>query len=102
MQAVLVQRGTDHAAENRAASERRVAGVLQGQIRRDPHQIAGHHVLRLDPSQQLLDLEFLVGGSGGLDQEPPDEREPDAPGEIPTQGREPPPWPASPRRTRTA
>jgi hypothetical protein len=62
-----------------------VHSVLQGQIRGDPHQVAGHHVLRLDPSHHLLDLEFGVGGPGGLDQEPPDEREPDAPGEIPSQ-----------------
>jgi hypothetical protein len=32
-----------------------LANLSQGQIRRDPYQVAGHHVLRLDPSQHLLD-----------------------------------------------
>jgi hypothetical protein len=62
-----------------------VHGVLQGEVRRDPQQVAGHHVVRLDPPQHLPDLELLVGGPDGLDQEPSDEREPDTPGEIPSQ-----------------
>src|SRR6266540_4281676 len=42
------------------------------------------------PAQHLPDLELLVGGPGGLDQEPPDEREPDRAGEIAGQQEEDP------------
>jgi hypothetical protein len=62
-----------------------VHGVLQRQLRRDPQQVTGHHVLGLHAAEQIPQLEVLVGGPGGLDQEPADERDPDAPGEVAAQ-----------------
>jgi len=45
-----------------------VHGLLQRQLRRDPHQVAGHHVFGLHAAEQVPQLELLVGGAGGLDQ----------------------------------